>query len=224
MTLETPSPNFGPRPDGTPIDMVVLHYTGMPNQKDALDRLCDPAAQVSAHYLIGEDGALYRLVAENMRAWHAGVSFWRGEKDINSRSIGIELVNPGHEFGYRSFPNTQMATLKALLRDIFGRYPIPARNLVGHSDIAPTRKTDPGELFDWAGLAEAGFGLWPMTSAPADPTTLADDLSRYGYDATDANAALAAFQRHFHPQALGAAPNSDTAGRLKALLALAEMA
>lgn len=222
MTLETPSPNFGPRPDGVPVDMVVLHYTGMLNQKDALDRLCDPAAQVSAHYLIGEDGALYRLVEESMRAWHAGVSFWRGETDINSRSIGIELANPGHEFGYRAFPDAQMATLKALLRDIFRRYPISARNLVGHSDIAPTRKTDPGELFDWAGLAEAGFGLWPKNSLPADPDTLAHDLARYGYDVSDFGAALRAFRRHFRPQNLDAAPDAVTAGIVTSLLALAE--
>ena len=155
------SPNFDARPPGARIDMLVLHYTGMVSAEAAIERLCDPAAKVSAHYLIDEDGAVRRLVDENHRAWHAGEASWRGKSDINARSLGIELVNPGHEFGYRPFPEAQMAALEALAQDILARHTIEARNVVGHSDVAPRRKTDPGELFDWRRLAEAGIGLWP---------------------------------------------------------------
>ena len=222
-TLARPSPNFDGRPDATPIDMLVLHYTGMQTAEAALDRLCDPAApggnRVSAHYVIDEDGAVFSLVEENMRAWHAGVSFWRGETDINARSIGIELVNPGHEFGYREFPSPQMAALKDLALTILHRHPIPARNVVGHADVAVGRKTDPGELFNWADLAAAGIGLWPdAENVDGDPLAVAAMLSDYGYDVTDEAAATAAFQRHFHPETLDGRADSATAGRLRALL------
>ena len=140
--------------------MLVLHYTGMPSAAAALARLCDPGAKVSAHYLVDEDGTVQALVAEQNRAWHAGVSFWRGATGLNDRSIGIEIVNPGHEFGYRPFPPAQMQAVRELCRGILARWPIPARNVVAHSDIAPNRKQDPGELFDWRGLAAAGIGLW----------------------------------------------------------------
>ena len=162
-TIERPSPNHDSRPPGAAIDMLVLHYTGMIDARAALDRLCDPAAKVSAHYLIDEDGAVHRLVAESRRAWHAGRAVWRGNGDVNGASIGIELVNPGHEFGYRPFPDPQMDALIALARAILARHPIPARNVVGHSDVAPARRADPGELFDWARLAAAGIGLWPAS-------------------------------------------------------------
>ena len=142
--------------------MLVLHYTGMEDAGGALARLCDRASHVSAHYLIDEDGGVHRLVDESNRAWHAGLGFWRGERDINGRSIGIELANPGHEFGYREFPELQMQALIDLSRDILGRHTIPARNVVGHSDIAPDRKLDPGEFMDWPRLAEARIGLWPQ--------------------------------------------------------------
>lgn len=157
-----PSPNRGPRPPDATVDMVVIHYTGMPTAEAALERMCDPKAKASAHYMIGEDGTVWRLVAEADRAWHAGESRWAGADNINDISIGIELVNPGHEFGYRPFAPAQMAALIALGRDIVARHPIPPRRVLGHSDVAPRRKQDPGELFDWAALADAGFGLWPV--------------------------------------------------------------
>jgi N-acetylmuramoyl-L-alanine amidase len=189
-----PSPNFEPRPEGTVIDMLVLHYTGMASGPAALERLCDPEAKVSAHYLIEEDGTVYSLVPEEMRAWHAGVSSWRGRSDINSRSIGIELVNPGHEFGYRPFPKAQMDALIGLAQSILSAHPIPARNVVAHSDVAPARKDDPGELFDWKELAAEGIGLWPQ---PAEVGSPLPGLADYGYDLADEKAAVIAFQRHF---------------------------
>lgn len=158
--IQLSSPNYDSR-DGQEIDMLVLHYTGMPSAQDALNRLCDPEAKVSAHYVVDEDGSTYQLVDESMRAWHAGVSYWRGHTNINQRSIGIEIVNPGHEFGYRPFPEAQMQSVIKLCKEILSRHAIPPRNVVGHSDIAPTRKEDPGELFDWKRLAQAHIGLWP---------------------------------------------------------------
>ena len=215
-----PSPNHAPRPPGTPVDMLVLHYTGMQSAEAALARLCDPAAEVSAHYLVDEDGTVYRLVDEQNRAWHAGASYWRGRRDVNSRSIGIELVNPGHEFGYRPFPAMQMAGLADLAKDILARHPIPPRNVVGHADVAPQRKQDPGELFDWAWLAARGIGLWP--SAPAEATgEIEAMLSAWGYDTTTPQAALVAFQRHFRPACCDGAADAETMGLLAALMALA---
>ncbi len=216
---ERPSPNVDDRPADTPVDMVVLHYTGMESAEAALERLCDPKAHVSAHYVIDEDGAIISLVAEDKRAWHAGVAFWRGETDINGRSVGIELVNPGHQFGYREFPDPQMAALEGLARDILGRHPIEPRNVVGHSDVAPGRKTDPGELFDWQRLAAAGIGLWP-DDGEGDAEMVSEMLAAYGYDTTDEAAATVAFQRHFCPQSLDGRADPQTAGRLKALLDL----
>ena len=145
--LQTPSPNFNSR-DGQAVDMLVLHYTGMKSGTSALDRMCEAAAEVSAHYMVEEDGRIFQMVDENMRAWHAGRSYWRGHSNINQRSIGIEIANPGHRFGYRPFPEAQMQSVTLLCQDILTRHAIPARNVVGHSDIAPTRKKDPGELFD----------------------------------------------------------------------------
>ena len=222
--VERPSPNFDDRPSATPIDMLVLHYTGMESAEAALARLCDPAApganRVSAHYVIDEDGATLSMVDEAARAWHAGVASWRGEADVNGRSIGIELVNPGHEFGYRDFPEAQMAALEELASDILDRHPIPARNVVGHSDVAPGRKTDPGEKFDWTRLAAVGIGLWPGDRDSADAVDVSAMLSEYGYDITDEAAAITAFQRHFYPETLDGRADSGTAGRLRALLDL----
>ena len=144
--IDRPSPNFDTRPDGAVIDMLVLHYTGMTEAAAALERLCDAAAKVSCHYFIGEDGEMNRLVDEGNRAWHAGVSFWRGATDCNARSIGIELQNPGHDFGYRNFTEAQMQSLERLALDILSRHPIPPGNVLGHSDIAPARKMDPGSV------------------------------------------------------------------------------
>ncbi|MGH6879104.1 MAG: N-acetylmuramoyl-L-alanine amidase, partial [Rhizomicrobium sp.] len=159
--IERLSPNHDPRPDGAAIDMLILHYTGMRTAEEALERLCDPAAKVSAHYTIDREGSLYRHVDESRRARHAGVSFWAGECDVNSRSIGIELVNPGHEFGYIPFADAQVAALIELARGILTRHPIPPHRILGHSDVAPARKMDPGELFPWRELAKAGIGLFP---------------------------------------------------------------
>jgi N-acetylmuramoyl-L-alanine amidase len=214
--LATPSPNFDARPDGTDIDMLVLHYTGMRSAAAALERLCDPEARVSAHYLIDEDGAVHRLVPEAMRAWHAGVSFWRNHTDINGRSIGIELVNPGHEFGYRAFPEPQMEALIGLAKGILARHPIPARNVVGHSDVAPDRKEDPGELFDWTRLARHGIGIWPEPDANAGADAMGM-LADYGYDISAA-AVVTAFQRHFQPHKLDGVIDDETRALLGGLL------
>jgi len=156
--IDHPSPNFDERHAGKNLDMLILHYTGMRTAEESLARLCDPRAKVSAHYLIDEDGTLYRLVDETKRAWHAGVSHWANETDINSCSLGIELQNPGHEFGYRDFPDAQVRALTTLCTDILSRHAVLAERILGHSDVAPSRKEDPGELFDWRGLAAAGIG------------------------------------------------------------------
>ena len=215
--IQRPSPNCGPRP-GPTVDMLVIHYTGMTSAAAALDRLCDAAAQVSAHYLIDEDGTVYALVPESQRAWHAGVSFWRGQTDINTRSVGIELVNPGHEFGYRPFPAAQIDALIALADGICRRHPIAARNVVGHADIAPQRKQDPGELFPWAQLAASGLGVWPQAAPAADPQDLIAALSQWGYDARDPTAAITAFQRHFRPTRIDGRADAETTAIANRLL------
>jgi len=219
--IDLPSPNHGPRPDGARAALLILHYTGMPTAADALRRLCDPAAQVSAHYTVDEDGTVYAHVPEDRRAWHAGVSSWRGVGDINSRSIGIEIVNPGHEFGYRPFPAAQMDAVAALCVAVMGRHGIRAEDVLGHSDIAPARKEDPGELFDWPWLARAGVGLWPMPSQTDEGPFTADEvaelLGRYGYDAA-APRALLSFQRHFLPERMTGAADDETVRRLRALV------
>ncbi len=219
--IKRPSPNFNERPEGSAVDMLVLHYTGMPTADDALRRLCDPAAEVSAHYVIDEDGELYQLVSEEHRAWHAGVSSWRDNTNINDRSIGVELVNPGHEFGYRPFTAAQMTALIPLAQDIIARHTIAARNVVGHADIAPARKQDPGELFDWAALANQGIGLWPERSLPDNLSSdFATDLEKYGYDITDLTAATSAFQRHFRPSKYDGVADAETGKILGNLLTL----
>ncbi len=157
LAAERPSPNHNDR-RGRPIDLIVLHYTGMRSAAEALARLSDPAAQVSAHYLVEEDGRLWRLVPDKRRAWHAGRAYWAGERDVNARSIGIEIVNPGHDNGYRPFPPQQIERVASLLQHLSRRYAIPASRVVGHSDVAPLRKLDPGELFPWASLAARD---WP---------------------------------------------------------------
>ena len=222
---ERPSPNFDARTPGQAVDILLLHYTGMQSAEAALARLCDPAAKVSAHYCIEEDGTIARLVDEGARAWHAGVALWAGASDINARSIGIELVNPGHEFGYRAFPEPQIAALIALASGILARHPVPPARVLGHSDVAPLRKEDPGELFPWARLATAGIGLWPGATAPA-PVPAPAEAKRglaalgYGYLEADLAAVIRAFQRHFRPAAVTGTLDEETAGRLAALLAL----
>ena len=225
--IEMPSPNFDARQAGCPIDMLVIHYTGMRSAEAAVARLCDPESGVSAHYVIDEDGSVIRLVDEGRRAWHAGRAWWRGEADINARSIGVELVNPGHEFGYRSFPEAQMSALEDLAQGILGRQPIARRNVVGHADVAPRRKCDPGELFDWRRLAGVGVGLWPDAAVSATPVSATTDLetlsallTEIGYETEDLGATVMAFQRHFRPARVDGAADVETAGLAAAVLAL----
>ncbi len=163
---QRPSPNHDERAAGKPVDILLLHYTGMRSAEGALKWLTDPASRVSSHYFVDEDGRVAAMVAEGRRAWHAGKSFWAGETDINSRSIGIEIANPGHEFGYRPFPGAQTEAVIALCRDILARHPIPPERVLAHSDVAPLRKHDPGELFPWARLAVGGRR--PLGGAGAD--------------------------------------------------------
>jgi N-acetylmuramoyl-L-alanine amidase len=239
--VERPSPNWNARPDGAAVDLLILHYTGMPTARAALDRLCDRAAEVSAHYLIDEDGTAYRLVDEAHRAWHAGASTWQGRADVNAFSIGIELVNPGHEWGYRAFPPAQLAACARLARDIVRRHAIPRARVLGHSDVAPARKQDPGELFDWALLARHGVGLWPpdeLTAGSDDPPAAARGavggtvaalqaaLAGFGYDCPNSGAfdaateqAVIAFQRHFRPARVDGRFDGECRRRLAWLLA-----
>ncbi len=215
-----PSPNHDARghderPGG--VDMLVLHYTGMTSAQAALAQLTDPASKVSAHYTVDEDGTVYAHVAEARRAWHAGISHWAGATDINARSIGIEIVNPGHEFGYRPFAEDQIAALTTLCHSILVRHPIASARVLGHSDVAPARKDDPGELFPWSRLAKAGIGLWP-TAQKSDLG--AEALSRFGYD-PDApqDKVITAFQRHFRPTKCDGVWDAECAGLLAGLLA-----
>ena len=204
----SPSPNHGDR-KGRDVSMVILHYTGMKTSQEALDRMRDPDSSVSAHYMIEENGRAHQLVGEDRRAWHAGVSWWQGEEDINSISIGIELVNKGHEWGYQDFPDEQIDTLLDLLRTIRQRYPIPASRVLGHSDVAPGRKEDPGEKFPWALLATEGhaIGIWSGMIQDDPPTEdRATEMLReigYGVAPFGAVASVIAFQRRFCPSVLG---------------------
>jgi len=217
------SPNHDARPEGGRVDMLVLHYTGMRTAAEAIDRLCDPATKVSAHYVVDEDGTVWRLVEESRRAWHAGVSHWQGNENVNAVSIGIELVNPGHEWGYRAFPDAQMASLEALSRELLRRHPIPSDRVVGHSDVAPRRKQDPGELFDWPRLARSGIGLWPTDSAPP-ATSVAEAqamLDAIGYGVPGAGVlddetrdVIIAFQRRFRPRRIDGDLDEETSARL----------
>ena len=218
---DRPSPNHDARGGPPRIDMLVLHYTGMVSAEAALERLCDPAARVSAHYLVDEDGTIWQLVSEVRRAFHAGRSFWRGETDLNRVSIGIEIVNPGHEWGYRAFPDLQMAAVEHLCRDLLSRLPIPPDRIVGHSDIAPDRKIDPGELFDWPRLARAGIGIWPAPghrpiAVPVDRMRALADLEAIGYGSPPASpgAAVAAFQRRYRQSRCDGRIDSETAARI----------
>lgn len=233
-----PSPNFGERASGKPIDILLLHYTGMASEEGALRWLTSPESKVSAHYFVFEDGRVVQMVEEAKRAHHAGVSLWDGESDINSRSIGIEIANPGHEAGYRPFPAGQIAAVIALCRDILARRTIPPHRVLAHSDVAPTRKADPGELFPWRQLHEAGIGQWvlpaPLKDGPAlgvgeRGTAVAElrgRLRRYGYgieakEEFDAltEAVVTAFQRHFRPERVDGLADPSTCDTLDRLLA-----
>jgi N-acetylmuramoyl-L-alanine amidase len=221
--VERLSPNFDARPQGAVIDILVLHYTGMKTAEEALARLCDPAAGVSAHYTIDRDGTVYAHVPETERAWHAGASYWAGERNVNARSIGIELVNPGHDFGYIPFTDDQLAALTELARGILARHPVPPRRVLGHSDVAPARKQDPGELFPWWRLAADGIGAWP-TSRMQSSGDFATDLARFGYGVPPVvdvplDRVITAFQRHFRPACVNGIEDTECAELLATLLA-----
>lgn len=230
-----PSPNFNDRVGG-PADMLLLHYTGMQTGEGALARLCDAEAQVSAHYLVFEDGRIVAMVDETKRAWHAGVAHWAGESDINGCSIGIEIVNPGHELGYPDFPAVQIEAVIALSSDIVSRCSIPKSRVLGHSDVAPGRKADPGEKFPWGVLADAGVGHWvtpvellegPVLSAGDRGDSVAElqyQLADFGYGiVVDGQygpvtaGVVTAFQRHFRPELISGAADLSTVGTLRLL-------
>lgn len=223
--VERPSPNHDARPEGGAIDMLVLHYTGMRSAEEALARLCDGAARVSAHYTIDEDGTVYAHVPEERRAWHAGLSYWAGERNVNARSIGIELVNPGHEFGYREFAEAQIEALIDLWSGIRARHQIAPARVVGHSDVAPARKEDPGELFPWKQLADYGLGLWPARSARMLRMPYAQALAQFGYGVppqTDwpLEKTVLAFQRRFRPERIDGVFDHECGRRMQSLLSL----
>jgi N-acetylmuramoyl-L-alanine amidase len=233
-----PSPNHGERKDGRRPDMIVLHYTGMPDPVAALERLRAPASEVSAHYFVFEDGRVIQLVPESKRAWHAGTASWAGETDVNSCSIGIEIANPGHEYGYPDFPKRQIAAVTALCRGILTRTTIPPARVLGHSDVAPARKQDPGEKFPWRTLFDSGVGNWVKPARISDGALLAlgdrgdaveamqRSLAEYGYGiAINGNydsamhEVVAAFQRHFRPERIDGVSDASTRATLQDLLA-----
>lgn len=221
--LTHPSPNFDARRGDIEPSVIILHYTGMKSAAEAIVRLMDPASKVSAHYTVDEDGKVYSHVEEGMRAWHAGQSFWRGLGDINSHSIGIEIVNPGHEFGYQRFPEKQIRAVSELCLDILKRFDLPPESVLGHSDIAPARKEDPGELFPWKMLAEQGVGIWPSPSDEDMVRGAGIDTDRAlidaGYDPkASPHQRLLAFQRHFEPEAFGEGDEGNISGRTRARL------
>lgn len=238
VTRVVPSPNWEARKDNIAPGILILHYTGMPSAEAAIRWLAAPESRVSCHYVIDEAGAIVQMVPETDRAWHAGVSYWRGVTDINSCSIGIEIQNPGHGAGYPDFPEDQMRAVEALCLDIIGRRRINADCVLAHSDVASRRKIDPGEKFDWARLARAGIGHWvqpaPITAGETltlgdigeAVSSLHDKLRAYGYEVgvageydTDTQSAVAAFQRHFRPALVDGRSDRSTVLTLDALLA-----
>ena len=238
---DAPSPNFDARKG--PPDMVLLHYTGMRTAEGAVARLRDPAAQVSAHYVVEEDGRILRLVPEERRAWHAGQSWWQGDTDINAASIGVEIVNPGHEFGYRAFPDVQVEAVIALVAEIRTRWSVTDARILGHSDVAPARKQDPGELFPWKRLAEQRHGLWfeparERIAALGPPLGVGDEglgvhvlqagLHRLGFEprptgqyGEDTRLTVEAFQRHWRPARVDGVADGETRATLMGVLQLA---
>ena len=232
-----PSPNFGDRNDGRIADMIILHYTGMPDVEGALTRLCSEGTDVSAHYVVLEDGRIVQCVPESKRAWHAGAAFWAGETDINSCSIGIEIINRGHDWGYPDYPSRQIAAVIALCRGIMLRHNLPAHRVLGHSDVAPARKQDPGEKFPWQSLAHSGVGVWvpPAPIVRGDtlkPGATSDDvlalqeaLASYGYGIAATGTydpatleVVTAFQRHFRPARVDGIADRSTLATLQALI------
>lgn len=239
--IDRPTPNFDAR-HALP-DMIILHYTGMQSGEAAIERLCDPEARVSAHYVVEEDGRIFRLAPEERRCWHAGVSTWRGQDQLNGVSIGIEIVNPGHEWGYRAFPEPQVQAVIDLVGDIRTRWTVPNDRIIGHSDVAPDRKEDPGELFPWKRLAEAGHGLWfepamdrvAALGPPIGPgeeglgvVVLQAGLKRLGYGLEQTGVydeatklTVTAFQRHWRQDNVDGIADGETRARLVGLLQLA---
>ena len=236
MITQTSSPNIESR-GGQAVDMLVMHYTDMPSATEAITRLCDADAKVSAHYVVAEDGAVTQLVDEHQRAWHAGESHWRGSNNVNARSIGIEICNPGHSNGYVPFPAAQMQAVLALSTEILARHAIPPRNVVGHSDVAFLRKMDPGELFDWPWLAQHGVGIFPFDARPLSGrelrrgdtglpvTRLQTALSNWGYGLKldgdyghKTEQCVIAFQLHYRPSKLDGIWDNECAGLLADLL------
>ncbi len=222
---QDPSPNHNERDPAKPVDILLLHYTGMASGEGAVRWLCNPASKVSSHYVVFEDGRTVQLVDEGRRAWHAGKSWWAGETDINTRSVGIEIVNPGHEFGYRPFPDVQIEAVIALCREIIARHPIPPERVLAHSDVAPTRKEDPGELFPWRRLCDAGVGHWvspaPIVDGPilrpGDTGEAVRDLQarlrRYGYGIGDEGEFRRARQRRSSGPSSATSARSGSTGR-----------
>ncbi len=202
MSLTHPSPNFGDR-RGRRVELIVLHYTVL-DCAQSLERLCDPVAEVSAHYLIDRDGTVLSLVDEGARAWHAGAGEWLGEGDVNSRSIGVELVNSGAE----PFAEPQMQALELLLRELLDRHGLVPQAVIGHSDMAPGRKSDPGPRFDWRRLAAKGLTVWPQ---PGEPRDFVADLRAFGYPEAAPEVLLTAFRLRFRPWACGPLDDSDRA-------------
>jgi N-acetylmuramoyl-L-alanine amidase len=232
-----PSPNFGDRQDNRRPDMILLHYTGMPDASAALEHLRSPASKVSSHYFVFEDGRIVQLVPESKRAWHAGAAFWAGETDINSCSIGIEIANPGHDYGYCDFPKRQIAAVTALCRGILTRNTIPPARVLAHSDVAPARKQDPGEKFPWQTLHDSGVGHWvrpaKITNGPLlalgdrgdAVTAMQKSLSDYGYGIavngtydSATHEVVTAFQRHFRPERVDGVSDASTRATLQELL------
>jgi N-acetylmuramoyl-L-alanine amidase len=238
VTEVVPSPNHGERKDGRSPDMIVLHYTGMEDSEAALRRLCSPKSEVSAHYVVFEDGRIVQCVPEARRAWHAGTAWWGGEQDVNSCSIGIEIANPGHDYGYPDFPKRQIAAVITLCRTIINRYRIPAERVLAHSDVAPARKRDPGEKFPWQRLHESGVGHWvPPASINEGGPALAIGaeneavhevqaaLAKYGYGISitgrfdkETHDVVIAFQRHFRPARVDGVVDVSTLTTLHRLL------
>ena len=241
-----PSPNFGERAPSARIEILLLHYTGMTSAKAACERLCDPAAEVSCHYLVDTDGAIIAMVPEEKRAWHAGVGSWAGQADINSRSIGIEIHNPGHDNGYLPFPEVQMRSVADLCLDILSRHQIAPTHVLAHSDTSPGRKIDPGELFDWRFLHGQGIGHWvepePLAEGPdarnadhlrpgdegASVLDLQQSLAAYGYGipltghfCAQTQAVVEAFQRHFRQAGVDGIADRSTRATLSRLIATA---
>ena len=238
VSAVTPSPNFGERDGVIAPDMIVLHYTGMADAESAITRLCTAGTDVSAHYVVLEDGNIVQCVPESRRAWHAGASSWAGETDINSHAIGIEIVNRGHDLGYPDFPLRQIAAVIALCKGIILRRDVPAHRILGHSDVAPGRKKDPGEKFPWRLLADSGVGHWvepapivrsehKMLGATGDEVmALQEALARDGYDVPLTGRydnktvdVVAAFQRHFRPELVDGVADFSTLTTLNDLLA-----